>query len=122
MLVFLFGLQKKLTERPSGQESEKTSRRLQGGGVKVLVRGKEYKLWFEHSFFDEDDPVQLKGITDCFISLGEECVSAGAALCSLGDNFVKATGRKIALARALKPFSREDRKEVWDQYFATVKK
>lgn len=44
------------------------------------------------------------------------------ALCSERDTFVKAQGRKIAFARALKAagFSRSDRAVLWRQFLGTT--
>ena len=46
----------------------------------------------------------------------------GNAWCAEGDAFRKATGRKIALKRAISIFSREDRRIIWTEYFKTHKK
>ena len=40
----------------------------------------------------------------------------GVAICALGDRFCKATGRKLALARALQDMPRTDRTLVWQAY------
>ena len=45
----------------------------------------------------------------------------GKAVCSPEDNFCKATGRKVALTRALRTLPRDLRKEVWDTYLERVK-
>ena len=42
--------------------------------------------------------------------------SIGSAVCSKDDNFCRATGRKIALTRALQNYPREFRREVWQAY------
>ena len=42
--------------------------------------------------------------------------SSGYAVCSKDDNFCRATGRKIALTRALQNYPREFRREVWQAY------
>jgi len=47
-------------------------------------------------------------------------ISTGTAQCSKLDNFAKETGRKIALARAIKNFSKEERTEIWDKYFSRM--
>ena len=47
----------------------------------------------------------------------------GHAYCHNKDNFCKATGRKIALTRALQHnFTRNERKQIWDQYFVKVRR
>jgi len=51
-----------------------------------------WKVIFSHS--------QQEGITTCKIIEGERVLSIGKSRCSEMDNFRKATGRKISLARA----------------------
>ena len=46
---------------------------------------------------------------------------AGEARCSFTDIFCKATGRKLALARALKTMARDMRREIWLAYWAVSK-
>jgi len=98
--------------------------------MKVLVQGKEYKICFKHSQF-EDHPKTIrgkfstrlvKGITECKLFEADTKVifSAGFSYCSVEDNFNKVEGRKIALRDALRPVSREDRQEVWKQYFFNI--
>jgi len=70
----------------------------------------------------------VKGFTECFIQLkrnGEDWKTweYGAAVCSQEDNFDRATGRKIALARALKNIEPKSlRKDFWEAYFRKVKR
>ena len=47
-------------------------------------------------------------------------ISTGTAQCSKRDNFQKEAGRKIALARAIKDFSQEERTEIWKKYFSRL--
>ena len=64
---------------------------------------------------------------DCTIS-GAHCVRApaggGFAMCSGADEFRKATGRKIALLRAMQAagLSKSTRTFVWQQYFRGAKR
>jgi hypothetical protein len=44
----------------------------------------------------------------------------GIACCSLKDSFNKETGRKIALARCLKPCDRVFRKQAWEAYLGRL--
>jgi len=62
--------------------------------------------------------------TSCVIKLedGTKLIT-GIAFLHPKDNFCKATGRKVSLARALKlyGFSKEERKKFWSDYFRQVK-
>jgi hypothetical protein len=46
----------------------------------------------------------------------------GVAHCAPQDGFNKSTGRKIALARALKDVPRDTRRQLWASYFEHFKK
>lgn len=67
-------------------------------------------------------------MTECFIremsSSGRVVeVYRGHAYCHSKDNFCKSTGRKIALTRALQHnFNRNERRQIWQQYFERVKR
>lgn len=41
----------------------------------------------------------------------------GSASCHPGDQFNKRIGRKLAMARALKPLPRNLRQQIWAEYF-----
>jgi hypothetical protein len=49
-------------------------------------------------------------------------LSVGEAVCKPPDNFCKATGRKIALKRAIAFASRSERREIWQNYFRVCNK
>jgi hypothetical protein len=49
-------------------------------------------------------------------------LSVGEAVCRPPDNFRKATGRKIALKRAIASFSMSERIEIWQDYFRVCNK
>ena len=78
------------------------------------VNNKEYKFSFSH-FNDES----LGRGTRCKASCDDTEVAHGISLCSPKDNFDRNTGRKLALARALKELelSKEERLSVWMLYF-----
>ena len=42
------------------------------------------------------------------------------ALCHPNDQFNKAKGRKLALARAIESLPRAERKQIWAAYFAAI--
>lgn len=90
--------------------------------MKVLVQGKEYKIGFKHRFFDKEPGATqfFRACTLCTICEGGKTLSTGYALCVMADNFVKATGRRIALTRALAGFPREVRAEFWAQYWYSL--
>jgi hypothetical protein len=44
----------------------------------------------------------------------------GTALCSVRDQFVRKTGKKIALTRAMDAFPRELRAKLWHEYLKRV--
>lgn len=50
----------------------------------------------------------------------EYATSLGVAVCHPNDPFCRATGRKIALARAIKHLDREIRTQIWKAYFEFV--
>jgi hypothetical protein len=70
----------------------------------------------------------VKGFTECFIETemenGSWCIwFEGHAICSWEDNFDRAIGRKVALARALKHIEEKSlRKDFWEAYFRKVKR
>lgn len=53
-----------------------------------------------------------------------ELVSVTRAECSVKDTYIKTVGEKIALARGLENlgFSKEERSEIWEQYFLSSRK
>lgn len=57
--------------------------------------------------------------TRCIIQKrGDDISFIGVAECSINDMFVKETGRKLSLARALKEtdLSKEERRTIWETY------
>ena len=50
-----------------------------------------------------------------------KAVSKGKAFCTKNDQFVKATGRKVALRKAVASLPREQRVEIWSSYLAACK-
>ena len=59
-------------------------------------------------------------LTFAVIKVNGEPFAASSARVSARDTFVRRTGRRIALARALQHggFSREQRRSIWQQLFA----
>ena len=58
--------------------------------------------------------------TTCELFYEGESIGKGYAVCAPSDNFNKATGRKLSLARALDDAAllRKHRAQVWDLYLA----
>lgn len=62
--------------------------------------------------------------TECFVLNKEgKTVGHGVATCHPHDRFERSKGRKIALASALQSmcFAKEERSQVWTDYFKMVK-
>jgi len=76
-----------------------------------------YKVRFAHSQYPSG--TWCKGVTTCeiFNAFDESGVGYGLTYCSRSDQFNKATGRKVALTRALKAFDKETRTRFWKAYF-----
>jgi hypothetical protein len=81
-----------------------------------------YEFNFE---YDVHASIQNEGrTTTCIVTKGDKLICKGNSHCHKKDNFVKATGRKIALTRAIEllQLDKESRKEMWNKYFEKVKK
>ena len=88
--------------------------------------GRKYAAHFRH-IQDEEN----RWATECTVHelpcseqarpCNTEPHSTGVAKCARMDNFCKATGRKLALARALRPLPRSLRSELWANYFEHFK-
>ena len=99
--------------------------------MKITIDGKEYRVWFDYP--QRLERFKYKQRTICFIIPASADVEApiseieavkyrgcvGRATKSHGDQFNKATGRKIALGRALQQLTadRAVRADAWRQYF-----
>jgi hypothetical protein len=60
--------------------------------------------------------------TTCRVIFNEDAIANGVARCHPADSFVKSDGRKLALGNALRTsgFTKDQRTEIWDQYFESV--
>lgn len=78
--------------------------------MKVNINNVDY--WITFKYFNNK-------VTTCIIETqGFVEVCSGTCYLSENDRFVKETGRKIALARALKyVFNKEERTQFWNAYF-----
>lgn len=104
--------------------------------MKVTVNGKEYHIHFAYQHTPVDVVCRMSGevplteqvTTHCHMHEGScgnipgrcevPALLEGKSTCHENDQFVKSTGRKIAMSRALKNLSREVRTEFWLGYFA----
>lgn len=69
--------------------------------------------------FDYETAPDGRRVTTCTVEVGTPGNvrrSYGAAACIPEDQFVKETGRKLALTRAIKHFTREVRGLIWQAY------
>lgn len=91
--------------------------RVESGFYEIEVR-------FDHKWCGPNEIKKLVGIcvdenrrcSLATISLNGSQNSVGMSVCHPVDNFCRATGRKKALAYALKTFSKELRTDVWREY------
>lgn len=88
-------------------------------------------IQFTHEtiFVDPPGPIRLDArkvearTTICtLVNKSNEIVAEGEAFCHVNDQFNKETGRKLALARALKEseLSQESRALIWQAYFSRL--
>lgn len=86
--------------------------------------GIEYRIYFHYSRDSKKRRKVTAYIENCDVDTEDffiPDVLGATATCCRGDQFVKETGRKIALAKALKDRDREFRKAAWEAYFARKK-
>lgn len=100
----------------------------------LVLKTDKYEVWFYHEIIDDVILFRSFGI---LIPRGEarRCTRVeirqcnlpnptidGISVCNSVDNFNKAVGRKLALEDALKKIdSKEDRKEIWEEYRKSFK-
>jgi len=60
--------------------------------------------------------------TICVIGVGDYHLSSGMADCSVSDQFCRATGRKLALTRAVAELPKHVRKAIWEGYWRATGK
>ena len=81
--------------------------------MKVQTMKGEYNLRWSYPLLSKTK----RRATHCHIFRDENLEgSIGVTVCSTDDNFCRATGRKIALTRALQNYPREFRREIWQAY------
>jgi len=106
----------------------------------VTLGSTRYGINYFYTETDHKQTHKRHKVTGCIISrivpgAENEDVAYGESVCHSVDTFVKASGRKIALARALsatipnaadpsgewvRPFTKEERATIWNEYFKTT--
>ncbi len=81
----------------------------------------QFKVVFRH---DRPEAHSHPTQTVCFVTsiVDGSAVATGVAKLNPRDQFVYEAGRKLALARAIKGFPRDERQAFWDAYFAHSKR
>ena len=75
---------------------------------------------FQHNRCSDGTDNKFSNMTLCIIYTDKTTVGMGFAKCMRVDQFRKSEGRKIALTKAVKTLPREQRSEIWNQYWETV--
>lgn len=73
-----------------------------------------FKIGFEH--FNEEGSISRYTVATLY-NMDKEIIRREVAACAPEDNFNRNIGRKVSLARLLRPFTREDRTSIWTEYF-----
>jgi len=82
---------------------------------------------FIEILFDYTKDEYFGRFTTSTIRLNNRPIAMGSAICSLKDNFCKATGRKISLTRAIetakknKEIDKKISKRIWEEYLKCCK-
>lgn len=95
--------------------------------MRLTVNAVEYMIHFQYGRYDGRRTTTCRiHLSPCTAPTASDCgakpAGVGMAHCSYEDEFVKAKGRKIALARAMKGFNlpREIRMKLWMEYFKRI--
>lgn len=99
--------------------------------MKLTINGQEYVVRFAHDVLDKYTTASLHEIQkneQGKVTVDEDTQFVGEAMCHYRDQFTKKTGRKVAFTRLLELMSKnrfmltkEDRQEIWKQYFEQFK-
>ena len=84
-----------------------------------LDNGQKFDVRFTHHL---DSPVPHTEVQIANCEWDSTSYLLGAGLCHPNDQFNKAIGRKVALARAISGLPRETRTQIWKAYFAFLKR
>ena len=96
--------------------------------MRAKYQDKEYEISFQH-LYKREAKDSLTGTvfyftftdpqgTTCTIKSGGEEVASATVWCHVADQFSRSEGRKRALTRAIKLFSRPLRTAIWEAYLA----
>ena len=78
----------------------------------IIVNENDEKIGVEFTYLGNETGAEVTFFHN-------ESVYTGSCKCHVDDNFVKATGRKIALSRAIAELPREERKKIWNSLWAS---
>lgn len=87
-------------------------------GVELEVDFRHEEIWRTMEVWPDvpvDAPDHRR--TSCSVSWGGIQLTCGVADCSVSDQFCRATGRKLALTRAVAALPKHVRKAIWDGYW-----
>ena len=91
--------------------------------MRVQIDDKNFEILFRHVRIEDkpENAPPIQAFTECeIVKLNGESKmrwSTGYAICSVKDQFRRATGRKIALTRAVACFRRDQRTQIWNEYW-----
>lgn len=84
--------------------------------MKVQTSAGTYFIDWHHQPTDGADE-SVSYVSQCILkNEAMEPIKNGLAWCSVKDNFCRAKGRKVSLARAIKIFDKPVRAEIWKAY------
>ena len=87
--------------------------------MKLYLNGKTVELVFQHHV---ELLAGLEGTIAAFIDKDGNRLKEAYALRNPVDQYCKATGRKVALARLIKELPRGTRSQVWRAYWNSINK
>ena len=88
-----------------------------------LENGTEYHVRFSHgteAIVGNNKPIYTRQYTTASVSFPDSNQVTATAYCNPSDQFNKAKGRKLALARAIESLPRAERGQIWAAYFAAT--
>lgn len=85
--------------------------------IKLTTKQAPFWVYWEYS-----GNKQQGQVTTCIINQEQTELVRGSVICSKKDRYIKETGRKLSIKKCLDilPFSKEERKEFWNQYHSRI--